>query len=165
MPNRNKSYSEIMPLRIKSLRISRSLTQKQLGDILFKAESTVRMWELGKSEPDSDTINQISQYFNVSTDYVLGRPFKLLYPIDTWHQSKRDDYEHASPEEQEYLQFKFGRGYFEEQPTAITDGEPVEEDVVIFHRDGKTQKKKLSKDQMAMLIAMVDALPESDDED
>ena len=53
----------------------------------------------------------------------------------------------------------------EEKPTATTDGEPVEEDVVIFHRDGKTQKKKLSKDQLAMLMAMVDALPESDDED
>ena len=53
----------------------------------------------------------------------------------------------------------------QEKPTAIIDGEPIGEDVIIFHRDGKTQKRKLTKDQMAMLIAMVDALPESEDED
>lgn len=63
------------------------------------------------------------------------------------------------------IDYILGKSDQKEKPTAIADGEPVKEDVVIFHRDGKTQRKKLSKDQLAMLMAMVDALPESDDED
>ena len=43
------------------------------------------------------------------------------------------------------------------------DGEP-EENVIIFHRNGKTQKKKFTKEQMAMFIAMVDAIPDTDED-
>lgn len=51
----------------------------------------------------------------------------------------------------------------QKEPTALTDGE-LEEDVIIFHRDGKTQKRKFTKEQMAMFMAMVDAIPETQEE-
>ena len=50
------------------------------------------------------------------------------------------------------------------KPTVTEDGE-LEDDVIIFHRDGKTQKRKFTKEQMAMLMAMVDAIPETPKED
>ena len=37
------------------------------------------------------------------------------------------------------------------------------ENVVIFHRDGKTVTKKFSKEQMEMLAKMLEALPEEED--
>ena len=39
------------------------------------------------------------------------------------------------------------------------------ENVVIFHRDGKTVKRKFTKEQLALFHAMLDAIPEDDDED
>lgn len=47
----------------------------------------------------------------------------------------------------------------QKKPTAVLDGE-LEEDVVIFHRDGKNQQRKLTKEQMDMLIGMLNAIPE-----
>ena len=49
----------------------------------------------------------------------------------------------------------------EEKPTA--EGSELEEDVIIFCRNGRTVKKRLTKDQMAMLAAMVDAVVDDDD--
>ena len=37
------------------------------------------------------------------------------------------------------------------------------ENVVIYHRDGKTVTKKFSKEQMEMLAKMIDAIPEEED--
>lgn len=39
------------------------------------------------------------------------------------------------------------------------------ENVVIFHRNGKTVKRKFTKEQLALFHAMLDAIPEDDDED
>ena len=121
MPSRSKNYSAYMPLRIKSMRLVHGYTQKALADILFKSESTVRMWELGKSEPDSETINAMSELFGISTDYLLGKPFDLAVPMEQWHRSLREDYEREEPALQEYLMFKYGKGYFpktEKMPSA-----------------------------------------------
>lgn len=61
-----------LSVRIKELRKSQGLTQVELGVKLHKAGSTVRMWELGKSYPDAETLVVLAQVFNVSTDYLLS---------------------------------------------------------------------------------------------
>ena len=48
----------------------------------------------------------------------------------------------------------------EKKPTATEDSEPGE-DVIIYHRDGKTKRKKLTKEQMDMLATMIEALPDN----
>lgn len=50
-----------------------------------------------------------------------------------------------------------------EPPAAI--GEELEEDVIIFHRDGKTQKKRIPAEQMAIFMAMIDAIPDTPKDD
>ena len=37
------------------------------------------------------------------------------------------------------------------------------EDFIIFHRDGKTVKKRFSDEQMKMLVALIEAVPEKED--
>ena len=39
----------------------------------------------------------------------------------------------------------------------------IEEDVIIYHRNGKTVKKKMSKSQMDLLTSMLDAIPDDCD--
>ena len=60
--------------RLKQLRVSRSLTQDELGLIFEspKAQSTIGTWERGNREPSMTDLIRISKFFNVSTDYLLG---------------------------------------------------------------------------------------------
>lgn len=71
MADRSKNLLNIGD-RIRACRTSLDLTQEQLGLQVQKGGSTVRMWEIGKSEPDLETIKKLSQIFNVSVDYLLG---------------------------------------------------------------------------------------------
>lgn len=59
--------------RIKQLRTEANVTQAQLADDIKTKPSTFRMWELGRSEPDIESLIELSDYFGVSVDYLLGR--------------------------------------------------------------------------------------------
>ena len=58
--------------KLKEQRIAAGLTQSQLGQMVKKGESTVRMWELARSKPDSTTLVELASIFGVTTDYLLG---------------------------------------------------------------------------------------------
>lgn len=58
---------------IKELRKTRGITQRQLAELLNLSPSTVAMYETGQRKPDSDTLQNIADLFEVSTDYLLGR--------------------------------------------------------------------------------------------
>ena len=58
--------------RLKALRLSKDLTQKQLGSYLHVSDGTVAMWETGKRLPDITMLIKISDFFAVSVDYLLG---------------------------------------------------------------------------------------------
>jgi transcriptional regulator with XRE-family HTH domain len=73
MGDRSKFVNSYVGKRIKILRETKGLSQKELGTIVNKGDSTVRMWELGNSEPDNSTLIILANYFNVSVDYLLGR--------------------------------------------------------------------------------------------
>ncbi len=57
------------------------------------------------------------------------------------------------------------KGEINEKEPPATMGEELGEDVIIFHRDGKTQKRKFTKEQMAVLMAVVDAMPDTSKDD
>lgn len=58
--------------RIRELRQEKGMTVTELASAMGKSEGAVRMWETGKSKPDIDTIINLTKYFNVSSDYLLG---------------------------------------------------------------------------------------------
>lgn len=58
--------------RIKELREERQLTYTALAHAFNKSEAAIRAWETGRTKPDADTLIKLSEYFNVSTDYLLG---------------------------------------------------------------------------------------------
>ena len=59
--------------RIKSLRISRNLTQKQVASRIGLAISAVSAYELGTRYPSYDILLKLARLYNVSTDYLIGR--------------------------------------------------------------------------------------------
>ena len=58
---------------IAELRQDRGLTQKQLGKILSVSTGTISNYENGVHYPDLDKLVALADYFQVSTDYLLGR--------------------------------------------------------------------------------------------
>ena len=60
--------------RISKLRKQAGMSQFQLAKVLDIATSTLGMYETGKREPSLKVMNRIANYFNVTTDYLLGRP-------------------------------------------------------------------------------------------
>ena len=58
---------------IKQLRTRNKISQQKLADALHVSRSTVAMWETGASDPDTEKLKMLAEYFNVSVDYLLGR--------------------------------------------------------------------------------------------
>ena len=59
--------------RLKELRLKKGLNQKEFAKIINVAQNTVSNWENGNRQIDSETAIRIADYFDVSTDYLLGR--------------------------------------------------------------------------------------------
>lgn len=45
---------------------------KKIAEMLGYSPQAVSKWGRGETEPNLDTLNKLSEYFNVSTDYLLG---------------------------------------------------------------------------------------------
>lgn len=58
--------------KLKKCRKDMSLSQKEFGQKIGVAESTVSLYESNKRFPDADTLKKISALFEVSLDYLLG---------------------------------------------------------------------------------------------
>lgn len=58
--------------RLKILRIDKGLSQQDIGEIVGKSQQAVAVWEKGLYEPDNESLIRLADYFNVSTDYLLG---------------------------------------------------------------------------------------------
>ena len=60
------------PERLRELRKEKRLNQTELADILNVTIGTVSIWERGGRRPEIDTLEKISDYFEVSLGYLLG---------------------------------------------------------------------------------------------
>lgn len=58
--------------KFRKLRLSKNLTQKQLGEIVGLAASTVNHYEVGYSQPRLPELVRICSNLGVSSDYLLG---------------------------------------------------------------------------------------------
>ena len=59
--------------RIKDLRIENKNTQKELAEYLGLTPKMISFYEKEERFPPHDIILKLANYFNVSTDYLLGR--------------------------------------------------------------------------------------------
>ena len=59
--------------RLKDLRKSKSITQKQLAVALGASERGIQHYELDERAPTCEMLIAIADYFDVSIDYLVGR--------------------------------------------------------------------------------------------
>lgn len=78
-------------LRIEELRKKMGLSQEDLAKKLNMTQQRISAYEKGKREPDLETLKLFADFFNVSTDYLLGKSdirnieedFKFAYHKET----------------------------------------------------------------------------------
>lgn len=58
--------------RIHELRTARGISQVKLGEILGVSKQSVSNWENDNIQPSIEILMKLSEYFGVSTDYLLG---------------------------------------------------------------------------------------------
>lgn len=76
----------------KRLRTSSKLTQAEMALKLGVSKSTISMYENGNREPDFETLEKIADFFNVDTDYLLGRTEKTsILPETIGHYYLNDE--------------------------------------------------------------------------
>lgn len=64
---------QILAKRLKELRESRRIYQKEMAEILGLSFRGYQDYETNKSEPKLKTLIAIADYFQVSIDYLVGR--------------------------------------------------------------------------------------------
>lgn len=92
------------------LRVARNklkLTQKEVANKLGIHQSTYTKYETGDSDPSSEMLLKLSEIFEVSTDYLLGRDEKENKPASVSTDGQSEEmkelirlYDQASPEMQ-----------------------------------------------------------------
>lgn len=68
---------------LKAIRNKKGVTQKEAADALGISPNTYKNYEQGMREPNNDMLCKLADYFQVTTDYLLGRapqtnPFAML---------------------------------------------------------------------------------------
>ena len=58
--------------RLRELRRENHMTGDELGKKFNVTKTAISYWENGKSFPDEETIKKFADFFQVSTDYILG---------------------------------------------------------------------------------------------
>jgi transcriptional regulator with XRE-family HTH domain len=58
---------------LKMLREEEGLSQQKLANLTGISQSSIARWELGNSEPNAEAVIKLADFFEVSTDDLLGR--------------------------------------------------------------------------------------------
>ncbi len=70
--------------RLKELRKEKKVTQADLAAELGVTQQAVGKWETGRSSPDPTTLMQLAEFFEVSTDSLLGREGALVGQVQPY---------------------------------------------------------------------------------
>jgi transcriptional regulator with XRE-family HTH domain len=69
----NPQLNDIFAKRLKQLRREKNITQERLAFILDVKRTAIANWECGTRMPSYIKIRDLSEYFDVSADYLCGR--------------------------------------------------------------------------------------------
>lgn len=90
--------------RIKQLRTEKKLTQDKLAEIFYLNKSSISRYENDMQIPEMPTLEALSNYFNVSVDYLLGKSDiktmdELKVPLGYLRVAKEAQEKGLSPED------------------------------------------------------------------
>lgn len=69
----------MLSTRLKELRTEKHYTQEKLSKLVNVSPKTVGAWERGTRQAPIESVIRLSDLFNVSTDYLIGKSSKRHY--------------------------------------------------------------------------------------
>ena len=72
--------NSVFAQRLKAIMKEKGVTQQQLAEQLHMTRQAVSLYLTGQALPAIDKLLTITDYFNVSADYLLGLPRNMEYP-------------------------------------------------------------------------------------
>lgn len=63
---------EAIGLRIRTMRMSRKMTQSDLANAINQSQSSITMYETGRREPDFETLEALADVFNVPLASIVS---------------------------------------------------------------------------------------------
>ncbi len=67
---------------LKELRKKKGLSQVELAEKLGFSKSLIGLYETGDRKPSFEALEAIADFFNISTDYLMGKDDKSVYYLD-----------------------------------------------------------------------------------
>lgn len=65
-------YAEIFPSRIKKAREKTGFSQRDVAKETKISQSTIAKYETGTLQPDLEKLGILAEFYNVSTDWLIG---------------------------------------------------------------------------------------------
>ena len=89
--------------RLRDLRKERQMTQEELSARLDLTKQAVSQWERGVREPGFETLEMIADFFNVDTDYLIGREDRTTLLLTGVEHELIVRFRELSPEERSLI--------------------------------------------------------------
>ena len=129
--------------KLKELRKEKGYTQSELSKLINSSISKIAMWETGKRDPVKEDLLVLSELFDVSIDYLLGKSNIKSHVSVKEYDNKQSDLPDKFTTAQDAIK------YILKQPTLMAYGncdiESLdEEDLIDFANDLLEQFKLLS---------------------
>ena len=74
----------------------RNITARKLSQDTGISTGNISDWKSGRSKPSTEKLSMLAEYFNVSTDYLLGK-------TDIKNKPTTDNSDELSPDEAEFM--------------------------------------------------------------
>lgn len=106
--------------KLRELRKEKGISMKAFGKDLGFAESTVSLYETGKREPDFETLKKFAEYYDVTTDYILGVD-DSKHPKTETHQTETNDEPQSKLERKLVVLSRNAKNMSEEERKELTE--------------------------------------------
>lgn len=65
-------YFETFPQKLQQARKDAGYTQRQVAQILNMKQTTIASYEVGRTQPDIETLGKLADFYTVSVDWLIG---------------------------------------------------------------------------------------------
>lgn len=94
-----------LSVRLKQARKHAKLTQNEVSLKTSINRATLANWEVGRTEPDTNTLSRLADLYNVSLDYLFGKTNELYSYENTNNNNKQQITDMLKNDDQELLEF------------------------------------------------------------
>ena len=132
--------------RLKELREQRGLSQAKLAEQVGTTQQTIYKYEHGTTEPEHKMLKRLSDFFNVTTDYLIEHDTNEL-KLDAQEQHYVDTLRALTPSDKDLI-IKTADSLSQKEYTTTSD----ERSIIDQYRQLKPFQKRLINQEMKKML-------------